>query len=212
MKTIINARGVAIATAIGTFAVIGACSGGSSTAPGNGTMVVQLTDAAFTLDSVQSANVFVVRIDGRQADADSATAAKGATDDSASVGGWKALATPNTSINLLAYQNGATLALGTVSLPAGSYAGFRLVIDPTRSNITLKNGVVLTGTSTPSIVFPSGSRDGIKVVLSAPITIATNGTTTMLVDFNLASSFVLRGNSLAQNGLLFKPVITATVK
>jgi len=34
----------------------------------------------------------------------------------------------------------------------------------------------------------------------------------MVVDFDVANSFVMRGNSLAQNGLLFKPVIRATVK
>jgi hypothetical protein len=34
----------------------------------------------------------------------------------------------------------------------------------------------------------------------------------MLVDFDVAQSFVIRGNSLDQNGLLFKPVIRGTLK
>ena len=37
-------------------------------------------------------------------------------------------------------------------------------------------------------------------------------TTKVLVDFEVAQSFVLRGNSLAQNGLLFKPVMRGTLK
>jgi hypothetical protein len=34
----------------------------------------------------------------------------------------------------------------------------------------------------------------------------------MLVDFDVANSFVLRGNTILQNGLLFKPVVKATTQ
>lgn len=195
------------------LAVATSCSkNSSSTSPQSGTMMMQLTDAAFSTDSVQSADIFVVRVDGRAAAADSTAAATDAADDSASMNGWITLAKPNQSINLMAYQNGATLTIGQDTLPVGTYAGFRLVIDPMQSSITLKNGTILTGTGSPSIVFPSGSRDGIKIDLSTPVAITANNATTLLVDFNLANSFVLRGNTIMQGGLLFKPVITATVK
>src|SRR5206468_2761287 len=36
-------------------------------------------------------------------------------------------------------------------------------------------------------------------------------TTTLLVDFDVNNSFVMRGNSINQNGLLFKPVVNATI-
>ena len=209
----IHARAAAITAVIGTLAVIGACSsGGSSTAPGNGTIVVQLTDAPFAFDSVKSVDVFVLRVDGKQADDDSTDAAKGAGDDSSSIDGWTTLATPNKSINLLALQNGVTLTIGQLGLPAGTYRGFRLVIDPSRSSITLKSGQVLTSTSTPSVSFPSGSHSGIKVELTQPVTVSTNGTVTLVVDLDLANSFVLRGNSLSLNGLIFKPVVRGTQK
>jgi hypothetical protein len=175
-------------------------------------MAMQLTDAPFLTDSISRVDLFVVRVDARSSDADSATAAKGAPDDSASVGGWTTIATPNQSVNLLAYQNGAELPLGQGSMPAGSYLGFRLVIDATRSRVTLKNGMVLSGTSTPSIMFPSASRSGIKIVLSQPVTISAGQTTTVLVDFMVLNSFVMRGSSIAQNGLLFTPVVHASVK
>ena len=72
--------------------------------------------------------------------------------------------------------------------------------------------MVLTGTSNPNIVFPSASRSGIKVVLTQPIEVAAHDTTTVLIDFMVGDSFVLRGNSITQNGLLFKPVVRASVK
>ena len=206
-------RAATLSAAVGTLAVLAACgSSNSTTAPANGTLIVQLTDAPFSVDSISRVDIFVVRVDGRIADVDSATAAKGATSDSASINGWKTLATPNLGVNLLAYQSGQTLALGQASVPSGSYQGFRLVIDPSKSSITLKNGIVMTSTSTPSASFPSGATSGIKIQLTTPVVVAANGTTTMVVDFDVANSFVLRGNSLSQNGLLFKPVIRATVK
>lgn len=203
-------RAWSVTAAAGILAVLAACN--STTAPANGTLAVQLTDAPFSVDSVSRVDIFVVRVDGRIADVDSATAAKGASSDSASINGWKALATPNLSVNLLSYQNGQTLALGQASVPSGSYRGFRLVIDPSKSSITLKNGIVMTGTSTPSASFPSGATSGIKILVATPVVVSANGTTTIVVDFDVANSFVLRGNSLSLNGLLFKPVIRATVK
>ncbi|MHB0962583.1 MAG: DUF4382 domain-containing protein [Gemmatimonadaceae bacterium] len=196
--------------AAGTLAAFAACS--DSTSPARGTIAVQLTDAPFSIDSLSSVDIFVVRVDARMADADSATAAQAASSDSARVNGWTTLASPNASINLLAYQNGTTLGLGQADVAAGSYQGFRLVIDPSKSSITLKTGLVLTGTSAPNVAFPSGSTSGLKIALSSPIVVAADDTTTMVVDFDVANSFVLRGNSLSQNGLLFKPVIRASVK
>lgn len=190
----------------------GACGTSSTAAAGNGTMAAQLTDAPFLTDSVRSVDLFVVRVDARMADADSSTAAKGSTDDSAKVGGWTTLATPNESVNLLAFQNGVALPIGQLSMPAGNYLGFRLVIDATRSSITLKNGAVLTSTSTPNVAFPSASRSGIKIVLTQPVVVTANQTTTVLIDFMVLNSFVMRGSSISQNGLLFTPVVHASVR
>ena len=192
---------------------IGAC-GGTDTAPrGMGTLVVQLTDAPFPTDSVKSVDIFVVRVDGRVEDVDEATADAHVASESESEGdGWKTLATPNASINLLALQNGVVSTVGEAKIAAASYRGFRLVIDPTKSSVTLKNAQVLTSTSSPSVMFPSASRSGIKIVLAGPVVIGEDGKTTMVVDFDVGNSFVMRGNSLSQNGLLFKPVIRATVK
>jgi hypothetical protein len=174
-----------------------------------GSLIVRLTDAPFLTDSVKSVDIFVVRVDGRLDAADDAAADQNAA--LGNVDGWHTLATPNASYNLLALQNGASTTLGTGALIAGTYNGFRFIIDPTQSSVTLKNGKVLTGTSSPNVTFPSASRSGIKINLSAPVKIVGGTTTTLLVDFNVNNSFVQRGNSIEQNGLLFKPVINASI-
>lgn len=207
-----HTRLASVAAALCAGALVAACSSDSTASSGNGAMAVQLTDAPFPIDSLSSVDVFVVRVDARRASADSASAAQGAADDSAGMGGWTTLASPNAKVNLLAYQNGSALPLGTATMGAGSYAGFRLIIDPSQSSVTLKNGTVLSGSSSPGIMFPSGSRSGIKINLSSPITVIASDTTTVLVDFRVDSSFVIRGSTIMQNGLLFKPVIQATMK
>jgi hypothetical protein len=178
-------------------------------ASGSGTVVVKLTDAPFLTDSLKRVDIFVVRVEGRVAAADSTEA--DSDHENGSAHGWKVLASPNAPFELLSLQNGASVTLGSTSLDAGSYNGFRFIIDPTKSSATLKNGRVLSGSSTPSITFPSASRSGIKVVLSKPVTIVGGGTTTLLLDFDVNESFVMRGNSIDQNGLLFKPVIRGSI-
>jgi len=185
----------------------------SGTAPGlssgEGLVRVKLTDAPFPTDEVKSVDIFVVRVEARVATTTEAEADE--NEDNGSANGWKTLASPNASYDLLSLQNGATATLGEAGLTAGTYSGLRFIIDPNKSSITLKNGTKLTNTSSPSVTFPSASRSGIKVNLSKPLTVVGGTTTTLLIDFDVDNSFVMRGNTVAQNGLLFKPVIQATV-
>jgi hypothetical protein len=187
-----------------------ACS--DSTAPATGTVMLQLTDAPFVGDSVSRVDIYVVRVDLKTADSDSADATHAVTDDSVAAGGWTTVATPNRLVELLALRNGITTTLGLSTLPVGSYRNFRLVIDPSKSSVTLKNGTVLTSTSTPNVSFPSAARSGIKINFTSPLVIAADDTTTALVDFDVNSSFVMRSGPISTSGLTFKPVIRATVK
>ncbi|HXT14176.1 MAG TPA: DUF4382 domain-containing protein [Gemmatimonadaceae bacterium] len=203
-----------VAAAAAAFTIPLACSDSGTptdTASGSGTVVVNLTDAPFSTDSVRSVDIFVLRVDARQSDADSATTDHALSSDSASSNGWKTIAAPNASFNLLALQSGVIAPLGQTTLAAGTYNGFRLVIDPTRSSVTLKNGTKLTNSSSPNVTFPGAAQSGLKIIPSQPVTIASGATTTLLVDFDVNNSFVQRGNTIAQNGLLFKPVIKATI-
>lgn len=210
--------GIGATLAAASLTLAAACSDSSSPAnvtgensSGNGTVVVHLTDAPFSSDSVKSVDIFVVRVDARGSDVDSATTDHALSSDSAASNGWKTLATPNASFDLLSLQNGITATLGQASIPAGSYSGLRLIIDPSKSSVTLKNGTKLTNTSSPSVTFPSAAQSGLKIVLSQPVQVVSGTATSLLVDFDVNSSFVQRGNTIDKNGLLFKPVIKATI-
>ena len=170
---------------------------GCSDSDGSGKLTVQMTDAPFPYSEVAAVNVFVVRIDARTADATTAEA-----ENSASTSGWTTIATPNRVINLMSLQGGVTTNLGTTELSTGSYNGFRLVIDPAQSGVTLKTG------ATVNTIFPSAAQSGIKINLDQPIEV-TEDSSVMILDFDIGKSFVMRGNSITQNGLAFKPVIRA---
>lgn len=197
-----NIRQITYVTLAAAGVAMLACSdsGPDLTSSGTGTLNIALTDAPFPFSEVKSVDVYVVRIDGKLADVDSAAAAN--QSDSA---GWKTLVTPNSSINLLSLTGGKTTNLGAATLPVGNYKSFRFVIDTDKSSVTLNDG------TKPDIKWPSAGKNGIKLILDQPFDIV-NGTTNMLIDFDVGRSFVMRGNSISQNGLLFKPVIHATTQ
>lgn len=197
--------------AVIALAACGSSSDGTSPLT-SGSVSVALTDAPFQFDSVARADLYIVRIDGKIADTDSADADAGKQDDSQSntnpSNGWVTLAAPNSLFNLLDLQSGKSVNLAQPTLPSGTYRGFRLILDADKSSITLKNGTVLSGAN-GGIKFPSAGRSGIKIQLAKPFTVV-NGKSQMMIDFDLGHSFVMRGNSIGRNGLLFKPVIRAT--
>src|SRR5450756_2803027 len=139
------------ALALGTLGVA-ACSDSSGT--GTGLLTVRMTDAPFPFSDVASVDVFVVRVDARKAEPTDAAAS-----DESNQNGWTTVATPNASINLLDLGDGKTTNLGAITLATGTYNGFRLVIDPSRSSITLTDG------TKPAIMFPSAGQSGIKINL-----------------------------------------------
>jgi len=171
---------------------VAACSDTSGT--NTGLLTVRLTDAPFPFSDVASVDVFVLRVDARNAEPTDGEAA-----DEASRGGWTTIATPNVSINLLDLGGGRTTNLGAVTLATGTYRGFRLILDTDASTITLKDG------SQPPIQWPSAGRTGIKINLDEPIELTEDGSV-MTLDFDIGRSFVMRGNTAAA-GFNFKPVI-----
>ncbi|MGI9091576.1 MAG: DUF4382 domain-containing protein [Gemmatimonadaceae bacterium] len=208
-------RTLAAAVIVSAATTILAC-GSDNTAPAgaSGSLSLAITDSPFPFDSVARADIFVVRIDGKLTDADSAEAEKGKDDDanrnSDASKDWVTIATPNQSFNLLDLQGGKTTNLGQKTLATGTYKAFRLILDTDKSSVTLKNGKVLTGAN-GLIKFPSAGRSGVKVQLEQPVSVVANGTQ-MVIDFDLGKSFVLRGKTIGQNGLLFKPVIRGVAR
>jgi uncharacterized surface anchored protein len=180
----------------GTVAVACDDSGGNPLLTSTGKVNVLLTDAPFPFSQVKSVDVFVVRIDGKLDETDSLAAAN--TDST----GWITLVSPNDTINLLTLTGGKTANLGVATIPVGTYKSFRMVIDTDKSSVTLNDN------SHPDVKWPSAGKNGIKIILDEPFDVV-NGTTNLLIDFDVGRSFVMRGNSISQNGLLFKPVIHA---
>jgi hypothetical protein len=205
-KSLFVAMSVAVA---GTLA---GCSDSASLSPGQGRIALRLTDAPFPLDQVESIEIFVVRVEAKAEVTTEDDVALDVEDGDASADGWIVLATPNEAFDLMELRNGVTEFLGDALVPAGEYHSVRLILDTQQSSVTLKNGMILTGTSSPSIVFPSASKTGIKVIFTSPIGVDEGETTDVLLDFDAEESFVLRGNTIEQNGLLFKPVIKAVIQ
>lgn len=201
-------RKLAAAAALGAATVLGAC-GDDATSGRTGTLVVRMTDAPFPFEEVARVDVHVLRIEARAGDATEAEAID--VDDDRETEGWRTVAAPDESFDLLTLRGGQVANLGQATLPTGTYRGFRLVLDTERSSITLNDGTVLSGDSEPGVQWPSAGRSGVKIELDRPVEIS-EGITELLIDFDVGASFVLRGNSLSENGLLFKPVIPATVQ
>jgi hypothetical protein len=197
-----------VALAAGAF--IG-CSDSSSTDAGEGRIAVRLTDAPLPLDEVESIDVFIVRVEAKLQSTSDEEAAEDVEGAEASSGGWIVLATPNAPFDLMDLQNGVSVFLGEGDVPVGDYRSIRLILDTDQSSITLEDGMVLSGVTDPSIKWPSAGKTGIKVLFSSPIQVLEGETTDVLLDFDAENSFVLRGNTITQNGLLFTPVIQATV-
>ncbi|MFA6165923.1 MAG: DUF4382 domain-containing protein [Gemmatimonadaceae bacterium] len=202
--------------------VAAACAGdgvtGTRMKAGQGMLAVKLTDAPIPLDSLKEVNVYVERIDARRAHTDSAE-----VDDSLEVEHhegdddmhdaerrdsteWVTIATPERTYNLLALQNGVTAFLGASPVDTGHFKAVRLVIDPARSNIVLKDGTVLTMTSTPPVEFERRGRHGLFVELKDDLEIHEGSTTTLTLDLKLNQSLTLRGLSI-RDGFFFRPVV-----
>jgi hypothetical protein len=201
-----------ITASIAAAALTGwACDSNEVTGTSRGGVIVHLKDAPFPSDSVDSVNVFVTRVEMRAAVADSAASDSATSTTEAAAHGWITVASPGKVYNLLSLRNGLFAVLDTADVAAGNYNSMRLVIDPSKSNVRLKSGLNLSGTTTPNVSFPSGASSGIKINLSGGLNVVAGDTATVIVDFDLDQSFVMRGNSITNLGLLFKPVILASV-
>lgn len=157
-----------------------------------------MTDAPFPFSEVKSVNVHVVRVDGRRDAVSDAEA-----EDENDMDGWVTIAEPDAVFDLLTLQGGVTTNLGAATLATGRYNSFRLILDTDQSSVVLNDDTEV------DVMWPSAAQTGIKIKLDAPIDVV-EGSSVMVLDFDVGRSFVLRGNSIRNNGLLFKPVIRAT--
>jgi hypothetical protein len=177
------------------------CSGVTDTTSG-GTTSTLLTDAPFPYDRVARVDLFVVSV-----------SASLSPDTSATQGGsFFTLATPNRRINVLGLQNGATDELGKSNLPTGAITAVRMVIDTDSSSITLTNGKVLTGRSTPGIQWQSSAgRPTLNALIHEQIRVPNTGAI-VVVDFDVGKAFIPPQEinpASTDSGFIFSPVIHA---
>ena len=207
-------RRVSYIALVASAALIWACASDRVAGParGQGQLAMTLTDAPLPLDSVKEVNVFVERIDARRARPDSAAADKdldreqGEDHERPDSTLWVTIATPNKAFNLLALQNGVTAFLGATVVDTGSFKGIRLVIDPARSTVVLKDGTVLSTTSKPPIEFEQRGRHGVLVELNETVEVKEGQTSTITLDFRLGESVSLLGRTI-RDGFFFRPLI-----
>lgn len=149
-------------------------------------VTVRLTDAGGPAISEASAWISTVYLVG----------ADGTSRDTIATG-------PSTEYDLLSLQGGVTAFLGDASIPAGDYAQLRLVVDSAM--------VLLDGEADPRMLkVPSGMQTGIKVEFGGPVHVLP-GRTDILVDFDVARSFVVTGPPQSPVHVLFKPVLHGVV-
>lgn len=191
-----------------------ACSGDRVTGPGRGQgiLAMKLTDARLPLDSVKEVNVFLERIDARRAHAevelvnDDMDGDHDEDHEHPDSTQWVTIASPNKAFNLLDLQNGVTAFLGATAVDTGNFKAVRLIIDPAKSTIVLKDGTILTPTSDPPIEFERSRRHGLLVELNDTAEVHERQTTTIVLDFRLGESVTLRGRTV-RDGFFFRPVV-----
>lgn len=144
-----------------------------------------LTDAPFPYYRVARVDIYVERIDV------SAAADTGTLRDSAG-SGFITAATPRRRVNVLELQHGTVDTLGGTTLPAADYRSLALIINADSSSLTLKDGRVLTRTSSPGIdwqVPADSARVTMWALVSEPLDVADTGGT-IVVDFDVGRNFV----------------------
>jgi len=172
-----------------------------------------LTETPLPAESVKSIDIFVVRVDVKREEPSEEAAAEATEESASEQAGWVTIAEPNALFDLMTLAGGTNTFLGDAEVAVGSYRGFRLIIDPAKSSVTLNDeaNTVIGGESITGLKFPSAAQTGIKIKLSGgPVIVEDGETSTLVVKFDVSRSFVMLGSSIEQNGLLFKPVIHGT--
>jgi hypothetical protein len=187
--------------AIPLLVLLVACSDRSSPGPtGENTTRVLLTDAPFPFDRVERVDLYVVSVSGSL------------TPDTSAAGSFVTMATPNRTIDLLALQRGVTEELGALELPEGVITAVRLTIDTDLSSITLKDGTVLTGSSTPGIAWQSSAgRPVLNALIHEQIDVPDTGGT-VVIDFDVGKAFITAQEidpASTDEGFIFSPVLRA---
>ncbi|HET9424464.1 MAG TPA: DUF4382 domain-containing protein, partial [Gemmatimonadaceae bacterium] len=145
----------------------------------NAETTFRLTDAPFPYDRVSRVDVFVVRVEASWA-ADTSAAANA---------DFTTVASVNRAIDLLSLEGGLSEVLGKDAVPKGAIKAVRLVIDTDKSSITMKDGKVLTGSSTPGIAWQSSAGIATLNATVEDHIFVPDGGTDIVIDFDVGRAF-----------------------
>ena len=181
--------------------LVAACdNGGGAVAPSANATHTLITDAPFPFHRVARVDLYVVSVSASL------------SPDTGAGGSFVTLATPKRRINLLALQNGVTDELGAVTLPSGAITAVRMVIDTDSSSITLKNGQVLTASSTPAIQWQSSAgRPTLNALIHEQILVPDSGAM-IVIDYDVGRAFIPPQEidpTSTDSGFIFSPVLRA---
>ncbi|MCF8026435.1 MAG: DUF4382 domain-containing protein [Desulfobacteraceae bacterium] len=188
----------------GVFLLAG-CNGDSSSESGTGTVSLYMTDAV--TDEFKAVYVTIDEVAVHiSEDPDTNDDLDG---DQAENSGWKVVATPQETYNLLELVNGVMTELGTTELESGHYTQIRLMLGENPDDGTNINGnthpypnyVIDQQDAVEKLKVPSGYQTGIKLVHGFDL--AAGQTAELLLDFDAARSVVRTGNGK----YLLKPTI-----
>lgn len=169
------------------------CNKSETTNGGPGKLTVRITDDPFNINFVESATVTITKIELRKA---------GANDENPFI----VLTEEPVTVDLFQLRNGITEELVNLEIPMGDYDLIRLYVD--EASLKLREHA-----DAFNMKVPGGSQTGIKVFISPGIHVEGGISAELLLDFDLAKSFVMRGNmahAAGVNGFIFKPCIRAT--
>lgn len=122
------------------------------------------------------------------------------------------------AVDLLQFQNGNSLQMAYVPLPAQSYAQIRLVVDQPSSQIAFSDGSVMpltfktnSGSSSSAGAGASTSTtadasipNAVDVTVNAPFDLVSGGTASVQADFNVMESLAsINSNSVSVRPSLF---------
>ena len=163
---------------------------------GTGTLTVSLTDAPAAYDEV---NIEIRQVlvnqdeDAEEPDENGEDTDDGEEDGDEEDSGWYSILDDSITVNLLDYQNGATLELGEAELEAGQYNQIRLVLGD-------NNNVVIDG-ETYAMTTPSAQQSGYKLLVNA--TVEEGQVYDLVIDFDASQSIVETGSGM----YILKPVL-----
>jgi len=205
MKQLFKSRLLGIVLLFTAMGLVTGCSqtddSDFETEPGNGYVVLKLTDAPFPAGEVAEANITVdwiqmLRYDGENEEEGQEIHESDSVHVLFDLDG-------EITYNLLDLNNGVTAILSEQEVPAGDYDEIRMhIVD---ANIMLKDSTVY------DLKVPSGNASGLKIKLNPFLSVEDGSYAEVLLDFDVSRSFVVRGNLSKGkvNGFIFKPVVRA---